>query len=70
MCLKLFIYLEDKRKRTEKSIEKKYSLMWWYMPLIPALGSQRQEDLCEFKAEAWWYIHLIPGLWRQKQGDL
>ena len=24
--------------------------MWWYIPLIPALGKQRQVDLCEFKA--------------------
>jgi hypothetical protein len=23
---------------------------WWHRPLIPALGRQRQEDLCEFKA--------------------
>jgi hypothetical protein len=23
---------------------------WRYMPLIPALGKQKQEDLCEFKA--------------------
>ena len=24
--------------------------VWWYRPLIPALGRQRQMDLCEFKA--------------------
>jgi hypothetical protein len=23
---------------------------WWYMPLIPALGKQRQVDLCELEA--------------------
>ena len=23
---------------------------WWCTPLIPALGSQRQVDLCEFEA--------------------
>ena len=23
--------------------------MWWYTPLIPALGRQRQTDLWEFK---------------------
>ena len=22
---------------------------WWCMPIIPALGRQRQADLCEFK---------------------
>ena len=24
--------------------------LWWCTPLIPALGRQRQVDLCEFKA--------------------
>jgi hypothetical protein len=24
--------------------------MQWYIPLIPALGRQRQVDFCEFKA--------------------
>jgi hypothetical protein len=24
--------------------------MWWHLPLIPALGRQRQEDLCKFQA--------------------
>jgi hypothetical protein len=23
---------------------------WWHKPLIPALGRQRQSDLCEFEA--------------------
>jgi hypothetical protein len=23
--------------------------VYWYAPLIPALGEQRQEDRCEFK---------------------
>ena len=23
---------------------------WWHMPFIPALGRERQADLCEFKA--------------------
>jgi hypothetical protein len=24
--------------------------VWWHRPLIPALGRQRQRELCEFKA--------------------
>jgi hypothetical protein len=24
--------------------------MWWYMPLNPALGRQRQENFCEYEA--------------------
>ena len=27
-----------------------YAGQWWYIPLIPALGRQRQLDLSEFKA--------------------
>lgn len=27
-----------------------YSSAWWHRPLIPALGRQSLEDLCEFKA--------------------
>ena len=23
--------------------------VWWYMPLVPMPGRQRQADLCEFK---------------------
>ena len=42
--------------------------MWWYTPLVPTLGRQRQADLCEFKA--WWHMPLIPALGRQKKPDL
>ena len=40
------------RKNTRSCPAKKnYSgRQWWHMPLIPALGKQRQVDLCEFKA--------------------
>jgi hypothetical protein len=30
--------------------ETKISCDWWRALLIPALGKQRQEDLCEFEA--------------------
>jgi hypothetical protein len=26
------------------------AVWWWHLPLIPTLGRQRQEALCEFKA--------------------
>lgn len=29
---------------------KKNRWMWWSKPLLPALGRQRQMDLCEFEA--------------------
>ena len=31
---------------------------WWYMPLIPAFGRQRQEDLCMFCARPDLYIEF------------
>ena len=34
--------------RTEDKAE--FSGAWWGTPLIPALGRQRQENLCEFEA--------------------
>jgi hypothetical protein len=36
-----YLYLEPK---------KKWSWTWFPMPLIPALRTQRQVDLCEFQA--------------------
>ena len=35
-------------QRTKR--KKKNKAGWWRTPLIPALGRQRQEDLCEFEA--------------------
>ena len=32
------------------SSKKGFTGLWWSMPLIPALGRQRQVDLCEFKS--------------------
>ena len=43
-------------------MSKKFKLAgwWWRMPLIPALGRQRQADLCEFEASLV-YRSLFPG---------
>jgi hypothetical protein len=30
-------------------INKQTAGLWWCMPLIPALGKQRQADLCKFE---------------------
>jgi hypothetical protein len=38
------------RNPASKEKSKADTGQWWHMPLIPALGSQRQEDLWEFKA--------------------
>ena len=35
---------------------------WWRMPLIPALGRQRQADLCEFEANL---VYRATGLPKQ-----
>jgi hypothetical protein len=37
-------------KKTGKRGQKKYERVWWRMPLISALGRQRQADLCDFEA--------------------
>jgi hypothetical protein len=31
-------------------LESLLSWAWWCTPIFPALGRQRQEDLCEFEA--------------------
>lgn len=31
------------------TLKYKMSWMWWQVSVIPALGRQKQEDLCEFK---------------------
>ena len=30
--------------------DKDLAQVWWHTPLLPALGRQRQEDLCELEA--------------------
>jgi hypothetical protein len=39
-----------KEVRTQRGQNWEKSWAWWYMPLIPALRRQRQEDLYEFEA--------------------
>jgi hypothetical protein len=39
--------------------KKQWGQVWWCTPLIPALGRQRQVDLCEFKA--------VLGLWSESR---
>lgn len=36
--------------RVTKCSLKKHSVAWWHMSLIPALGRQRQVELCETEA--------------------
>jgi hypothetical protein len=39
--------------------------MWWQMVLVPALGRQRQMDVCEFDASLFYRVSLQPGLHRE-----
>ena len=34
---------------------------WWHTPLIPALGRQRQVDICEFKASLVYRVNSRTG---------
>ena len=43
-----YTYMHE--SKTVMSIKISLAGHWWHMPLIPALGRQRQVDLCEFKA--------------------
>jgi hypothetical protein len=38
--------MEQQQLKVKK--KKKLCWAWWHAPLIPAVGRQRQEDLCEF----------------------
>jgi hypothetical protein len=33
---------------------------WWYTPLIPALGRQRQAELCKFKSSLVYKVSSRP----------
>ena len=41
---------EDQPKQSMYENAIKVAEQWWCTPLIPALGRQRQVDLCEFEA--------------------
>ncbi|KAL6089723.1 hypothetical protein STEG23_015603 [Scotinomys teguina] len=49
-----FILLERQNKTL--------ALQWWHMPIIPALGRQRQVDLSEFKANLLYKLVVSVGL--------
>jgi hypothetical protein len=38
----------NKERRVSGIIKSSAKPWWWYTPLIPALGRQRQVDLCEW----------------------
>ena len=45
----LLFYLPRRDGPTALKVEKRAG-QWWHTPLIPALGRQRQVDLCECEA--------------------
>ena len=48
-CRCRFVWVHG--KETQRHLKKEFRAgRWWGMPLIPALGRERQADLCEFEA--------------------
>ena len=43
------------------------SRTWQYMPLIPALGRQKQADFCQFKASLIYIVSSVTGKARRQE---
>ena len=50
LCVNTGIKSDEFNYRKKNKVKKILAGRWWHIPLIPALGSQKQVDLCEFKA--------------------
>jgi len=41
-------------------LKEKHTWAWWHGPLVPALGGQKQENLCELKASLVYMVSSRP----------